>query len=262
MSLRFGSLFSGIGAFDYGLEQAGMTCAYQIEVDPWCRRVLTKHWPLVPKWSDIREVRAADLPPVGLLAGGFPCVDISDAGKRAGIDGERSGLWREFHRLVREIRPRYVLVENVGALLYRGLDRVLGDLAACGYDAEWQGVSAAACGAPHIRERVFVVAYPGRPGDGQTGRPTEVERAAGAVERAGMEPLLDHALFSRAARPDPPRLRWRAPARSEWSPEPGIRRVVDGSPYRMDRLRGLGNAVVPQVARFIGGLILEAEGRP
>src|SRR5688572_14262480 len=128
--MRFGSLFAGIGGIDLGLERAGMKCAWQVELDPFCRRVLAKHWPDVARYEDVREVGAHNLEPVDLIAGGFPCQDISNAGKRAGIDGERSGLWSEYARIVRELRPRYVLVENVTALLGRGIGRVLGDLAA------------------------------------------------------------------------------------------------------------------------------------
>jgi site-specific DNA-cytosine methylase len=125
-AFTFGSLFAGIGGMDLGLERAGLTCRWQVEIDPYCRKVLAKHWPDVPKLEDVRDAGAHNLQPVGLIAGGFPCQDISNAGKRAGIDGERSGLWSEYARIIRELRPRYVLVENVSALLARGFERVLG----------------------------------------------------------------------------------------------------------------------------------------
>src|SRR6476661_6834913 len=128
--LTFGSLFAGIGGIDLGLERAGMRCAWQVEIDDYATRVLAKHWPDVTRFRDVRSVGAHNLTPVDLLAGGFPCQDISDAGKRAGIEGARSGLWSEFARLIGELRPRYVLVENVTALLRRGMGTVLGDLAA------------------------------------------------------------------------------------------------------------------------------------
>ena len=130
MTLTFGSLFAGIGGMDLGLERAGMQCKWQVEINPYAQKVLAKHWPHVDRFEDVRAVGARELAPVDLIAGGFPCQDISHAGLRAGIDGERSGLWSEFARLVRELRPRYVLVENVAALLVRGVERVLGDLAA------------------------------------------------------------------------------------------------------------------------------------
>jgi len=132
---------------------------WQVEIDPYCQEVLAKHWPEVKRYGDIKECGAANLDPVDLICGGFPCQDISYAGKGAGIEGKRSGLWKEFYRIICELRPRFVLVENVPALLGRGLDVVLGDLASCGYDAEWESLPAAAFGAPHRRDRIFVVAY-------------------------------------------------------------------------------------------------------
>ena len=156
--MKFGSLFAGIGGIDLGLERAGMTCRWQIEIDEYARQVLAKHWPDVPRYSDITEVDGRVLEPVDLIAAGFPCQDISYAGKGAGLDGERSGLFWETIRMVRQCQPRYVLLENVAALLTRGLDRVLGTLAEIGYDAEWHCIPAAAVGAPHIRDRVFIIA--------------------------------------------------------------------------------------------------------
>lgn len=141
-----------------------MRCVWQVEIDDHARRVLARHWPHVRRWDDVRTFP----PPDGdwgcdLIAGGFPCQDISNAGRRAGINGKRSGLWSEFARIIRVLRPQYVLVENVPALLVRGMDTVLGDLAACGYDAQWDVLSAAAVGAPHLRERLFLVAYHASP---------------------------------------------------------------------------------------------------
>src|SRR5580765_2230070 len=165
MMLSVLSLFSGIGAFDLGLERTnGFRTAAFCEIDPFCRRVLAKHWPGVPQYDDVRTLTAERLAADGIvpdvICGGFPCTDISVAGKGAGIEGEQSGLWSEFARLIGEIRPRYVLVENVSALLGRGMGRVLGDLSALRYDAEWDVISAADMGAPHRRERVWMVAYP------------------------------------------------------------------------------------------------------
>src|SRR5690606_14094616 len=157
--LTIGSLFSGIGGLELGLERAGMRTVWQVEMDDYATKILERHWPDAIRFRDVREVGAHNLPPVDLICGGFPCQDISYAGKGAGIKGERSGLWTEFARIVRELRPTYVLVENVAALLARGLDVVLGDLAACGYDAEWDCIPAAAVGAYHLRDRIFIVAY-------------------------------------------------------------------------------------------------------
>ena len=159
--LTFGSLFSGVGGLDLGFERAGMQCRWQVEIDPYAQKVLAKHWPDVGRWDDVRTFPPAPAEDwrVDGLIGGFPCQDVSNAGRRAGIGGERSGLWREFARIIRILRPRFVVLENVSALLARGIGAVLGDLAACGLDAEWQVLPAAAFGAPHVRERLFVVAY-------------------------------------------------------------------------------------------------------
>jgi DNA (cytosine-5)-methyltransferase 1 len=156
-------LFSGIGGFSLGLERAGFRTVAFCEIDPFCRSVLAKHWPGVPIYDDVRELDAARLRADGIdridaICGGFPCQDISTAGKGAGLDGERSGLWREYARLIGDLRPGHAIVENVGALRGRGLAAVLADLAALGYDAEWHAIPAAAVGAPHLRDRVWIVA--------------------------------------------------------------------------------------------------------
>jgi DNA (cytosine-5)-methyltransferase 1 len=224
--MTFGSLFSGIGGMDLGLERAGMECRWQVEIDPYCSRVLEKHWPYVKRYGDIRTVTALER--VDLVAGGFPCQDVSWAGRRAGIDGARSGLWGEFQRLVSEIRPPLVLVENVPGLLHRGIGRVLGSLAEIGYDAEWDCIPACAFGAPHTRERLFILAYPAGQRQGQLRRQRRQIQSA----------------------PEP-NLCWA-------ETEPGIKRVADGVPNRVERLTAIGNAVVPQVAEWIGRRIIEA----
>lgn len=161
--LRIGSLFSGIGGLELGvmaaLQRLGAPAevAWQCEKDRYARAVLRKHWSDTPCFEDVHDVDA-DAPPVDLICGGFPCQDLSIAGKRAGLDGTRSGLWSEFARVIRVLRPRLVLVENVPELLAH-LGRVLGPLAACGYDAQWDVFSAAEVGAPHLRERLFILAY-------------------------------------------------------------------------------------------------------
>lgn len=162
--MRVLSLFSGIGGFDIGLERAGMQTVAFCEFDPYCQAVLKRHWPGVPIYDDVRTLSADTLRrdgvwPIDVIAGGFPCQDLSYAGKRAGIEGERSGLWSEFARLIGEVRPRFALMENVPGLLSAGHGRVLGDLAALGYDATWDCVPASAVGAPHRRDRVWIVAY-------------------------------------------------------------------------------------------------------
>jgi DNA (cytosine-5)-methyltransferase 1 len=277
-NLTFGSLFAGIGGFDLGLERAGMTCKWQVEIDDYATNILEKHWPEVPRYRDIRDI--TELPSADLICGGFPCTDISYAGKGAGITGSQSSLWFEMLRIIRLVRPRYVLVENVPALLGRGMGVVLGDLSESGYDAEWDCIPAAALGAPHRRDRVFIigeqVAHTFEPGlEGHTGdvqdrnKPRRIytqpdgpvgtgrlfnsygsgrrdaeERNAGRGVEGERE--RNHKTIGRPG--------W-------WDAEPDVGRVADGVPRRVDRLKGLGNAVVPQVAEWIGRRILEGETR-
>jgi DNA (cytosine-5)-methyltransferase 1 len=251
MSLTFLDLFAGIGGISLGLERAGLRCVGQVEIDPFCRAVLAKHWPDVPRWEDVRTFTKGCLHErPDLICGGFPCQDISNAGRRVGIDGEHSGLWTEFHRIVCELRPRFVFVENVAALTVRGLDRVCGDLAASGYDAEWDCIPAAAVGAPHIRDRIWIVAYP------SLGRFSGVR---GARRFAGQPDGMDsHVPDAEREGLERPRLRWATPDRIEWLPEPDVCRVAHGIPDQVDRLRVLGNACVPQVVEHVGRLIIAA----
>lgn len=153
-----GDVFSGIGGFSLGLERAGFEIAWHSEIDPHACAVLRKHWPHIPNLGDICAIDVRSIRRVDMLAGGFPCQDISVAGAGRGIEGSRSGLWREFVRMLGDLRCRYALVENVGAITSRGLTTVLADLAALGYVAEWHVVPAAAIDAPHLRERCFIVA--------------------------------------------------------------------------------------------------------
>lgn len=242
-ALRVLDLFSGIGGFSLGLERTGgfRTVAF-CEIDPFCRRVLAKHWPDVPIHGDVRTLTSGHLKwvhrvsKIDVICGGFPCQDISFSGEGKGIEGPKSGLWREFARLIGEIRPSYVIVENVAALLRRGMDAVLGSLAALGYDAEWRCLTASQFGLPQARDRVWIVAYPGSSG------------LAPGGER--------HATRAEAIRwPDDDRLgeaqdRTQACAARAW-------RMDDGIPGWMDRSRGLGNAVVPQIPEAIGRAILD-----
>lgn len=167
--MTFGSVFAGIGGFDLGLERAGMCCQWQIEIDAYAVRVLAKHWPGVKRYGDVRTVfgydaessRFFNVPAaVDLVCGGFPCQDVSTAGGGIGIIGTRSGLWSELARLVADLRPQFVLVENVPSLRGRGLALVLQDLWALGYDAEWHCIPASAFGANHERDRIWIIGYP------------------------------------------------------------------------------------------------------
>ncbi len=288
--MRVGSLFSGIGGLDLGLERAGMEIAWQVESDPFCRKVLQKHWPAVPRFGDIHDVRGNELDPVDLICGGFPCQPVSCAGKRKGAADER-WLWPEFYRIICHLEPSWVLVENVPGLLSADGGRlfagILRDLAECGYDAEWQVLSAAAFGAPHLRRRLFLVAYthgqyirklPG--GCGRQSGEEEAKPGDDGEERA----LADSQDLGRE-RALPPRQRWtgpenrsalshalqhgleeprvfkqeKHPAKEDWwEARSGVRRVSDGVPGRVDRIRALGNAVIPQASEFIGRCIMEA----
>ncbi len=280
--LTFGSVFAGIGGLDLGLERAGMRCRWQIEIDPYCRRVLAKHWPAVPRHPDVRLcdryfpmgdrepfqiAKPFPLAAVDLICGGFPCQDVSAAGRREGIHGDRSGLFFELMRLVRALRPRLVLLENVAALLAagRGMGDVLGALAESGYDAEWDCLPAFAVGAPHRRDRVFLVAHaderrrsgpsvPLRPGGSLPVRACEMADADGARLGSGA-PAPGGALVRAGGLLQLERFRGSV-GRRQWASEPTVGRMADGVPARVDRLRALGNAVVPQVAEWIGRRIL------
>ncbi len=260
-----GSLFSGIGGLELGLEWAGVgRTAWQVEQDEWCRRVLARHWPDANRSViDVRLAGKETLPRVDVLCGGFPCQDISQAGKGAGLSGERSGLWREMLRVIRELGPRIVVLENVSAITIRGLDTVLGSLAEAGYDAEWSCLRALDVGAPHRRERWFCVAHPN--GDGlakqwwQRPERCDAVRCNGAREGfrdanaalgpTALEPRLGRDPYGLSARVDG--YRWPAPrGMAQHAHEPP--RVVEHYRGRRERLKALGNAVVPQCAYHIG----------
>jgi DNA (cytosine-5)-methyltransferase 1 len=231
MSLTVGSLFSGIGGLDLGLERAGMTVVWQSEIDPYACCVLAKHWPHVPNLGDIAAIDWSTVERPDVIVGGFPCQPVSRAGRRQ-AQADHRWLWPEVARCVRRLRPRFALLENTPGLLdnHGGMGDVLADLAALRYDAEWDSIPAAVIGAPHRRERVFIVAYPA--GEGLEGRPRVLEAP-------------------RQALAEPPRSAWLPAGR----PRP---RDDDGLPLEVDRRRALGNAVVPQVAEWIGRRIMEA----
>jgi DNA (cytosine-5)-methyltransferase 1 len=248
--ITFGSLFAGIGGIDLGFERSGMACKWQVEIDPYAQRVLAKHWPDVRRHDDVRTWPQPDTERVDVIAGGFPCQDISYAGKGAGLAGERSGLFYEVARIVREMGPRVVVLENVAALLTRGMGDVLGTLASLGYDAEWHCIPAAAVGAPHRRDRVFVVSY----SQGKRLGERRAWRASGLSSRK-----KDSSKLADAASHKGRKLHGNSQGHGRnWIAEPAVGRVADGIPNRVDRLRGLGNAVVPQVAEFVGRMVVEA----
>ena len=280
--LRVLDLFSGIGGFSLGLERTGgfETVAF-CEIEAFPRRVLAKHWPGVPQYSDVRTLTAdvlrRDGIAVDVITGGFPCQDLSVAGKQRGMgEGTRSGLWSEIVRLVGELRPQYVIVENVAALLAgpserRGgwFGRVLGDLAECGYDAEWENIPASALGAPHRRERVWLLA---RNANQNHVGPLGSLSAQCQADASRVSQVLAHADSNDAQGQQPgstdtqgwsgqitgssgPRA---ASGGGFWVTEPDLGRVAHGVPDRAHRLAALGNAVVPQIPELIGRAIMQA----
>lgn len=251
MSVTFGSLFAGIGGFDLGFERAGMVCKWQVEINEFSLKVLSRHWPRVNKYGDIKKLTGRELGHVRVICGGFPCQPVSYAGNRLAQDDER-WLWPEFFRIVCGIRPEFVVVENVPGLLSAGIDEVLGDLASGGYDAEWQSLSAQSFGAPHIRERVYLVAYPNGKRwtffEKPNRKSDERQKTIGGYAKA--KRCEDRQLFDLAPR------HCIAPV---WIPQPGVKRVLDGIPAELDELRctSLGNAVMPDIAEWIGKRIME-----
>lgn len=232
-------LFAGIGGMTLGLERAGFRCVGQVEIDPWCRRVLAKHWPEVPRHDDVRTAiewwDSEPRPRVDCVAGGYPCPGESLAGRRLGTDDPR-WLWPEMARVIAHIRPRLVIGENVIGHRTKGLRFVLRDLERLGYTATPGVVRACEMGAPHARARVFTLAYASGEGRDQGWSERRVE---------GTQPTGE----SRWPRLEPVGRAW-------WAVEPGMGRVAYGVPGRVDRVRGLGNAVVPAVAEHIGRIAL------
>jgi DNA (cytosine-5)-methyltransferase 1 len=276
MTLRVLDLFSGIGGFSLGLERAGMQTVAFCEIDPFCRKVLAKRWPNVPQHDDIttREFIKGE---ADVICGGFPCQDISLAGKRAGT---RSGLYRELIRAIRVVRPKFAVLENVAALLSNGMGNVLGDLAEIGADAEWHCIPASAVGAPHRRDRVWIIAdtrgeqykgdrtpFSGALAKELSGTATDAAFMFGA-EVIGNESDGASYCGQEMATPEGWRLEefkpygrgtWGSCGESWWSTEPDVGRMAYGIPSRVDRLRTLGNTVVSQIPELIGRAILQAE---
>ena len=278
--MKVGSLFSGIGGLDLGLERACMDVIWQSEIDPYACKVLDKHWPTVPNLGNIKEIDWSQVERPDVICGGYPCQPFSTAGKRQG-EGDARHLWPWVRECIAELRPRYAVLENVRGHLSLGFGTVLGDLAAIGYDTEWQVISAASIGAPHRRDRVFIVAYPNnsrirtsRNGinyngskeikkqqhiaqHGASGCSTELAYTNG--EQLGQRRFEEHT--------QPKGVVGRHNQRGEaddvigqwWAIEPNVGRVAHGIPNRVDRLRCLGNAVVPQVAEYVGRLIMAAQ---
>jgi len=258
-------LFSGIGGITLALQEWVVPTAY-CEIDPYCRGVLLSRMsegklPVAPIWDDVSTLKGTDIPvKPEIIYGGFPCQDISTAGCKSGLAGERSGLFYEIARLVDEIRPEFVFLENVAAIVSRGIDAVLGEFSKLRYNCRWGIVSARSLGAPHKRERWFLLAHSNseRCYDWSDNRETrqvfaDEEKNPEEIHEGGFEyvcelgqmgeilPGMGRALMARR--------KGTVSENNQWGTEPRICRVVDGLPDRVDRVKALGNAVVPWQAR-------------
>ena len=267
-------LFSGIGGFALAARWAGFETIGFCEIDKYAQKVLKKNFPGVPIYEDVTKLSGSKFKDIFLITGGFPCQDISIAGKGAGIEGERSGLWSELFRIIGEVRPKYALIENVPALTFRGGTRVIADLTEIGYDTEWQIVGANQVGALHRRDRIWIVAYSECNTEGTThrsdsgigGRGWEEQNICernqvGCNTGNGSEDVPNskgkRVEGCRSGREQDshthgqeglPLCEGERPQPTVWNPEPDVGRVAHGIPHRVDRLKGLGNAIVPQVA--------------
>ena len=300
---KLGSLFSGIGGLELGLERAfggSLETVWQVEKEPFCRQVLEQHWAHAKRYDDVRTVGAQNLEPVDILCGGFPCQSISVAGKQEGLaNEEKSGLWWQFHRIISELRPNVVVLENVSNVLRLGGTDVVGSLAQIGYDCEWTIISARQFGAPHLRKRWFGVAYPKTIGfylDNERSFSTDTNDKS----RLQTDPIIvskreernTWEVFSSSNRGHDGKESTantngqRIQEQPIWSESVGTSRQSkcgssqdgrtqqnywqgfptqspvcrrdDGVPNRVDRLRALGNAVVPQCAEWIGQQIINS----
>jgi len=283
-------LFSGIGGFALAAQWCWgdeLDLVGFCEIERYAQRVLQKHFPGVTIYNDITKLDGKDFKDIDLITGGFPCQDISLAGKGAGIDGERSGLWTEMHRIISEVRPRYALIENVPMLIHRGIERVLCDLTEIGYDCEWQIIGADEVGAWHRRKRIWICAYISNTNSSghvhrqikeqpaETGVDAFRESESGGTyernvsdtdsgrlkEQRKSEPVQAHKAGEEAyfelecgSSGKERRIKTR-----RWNAEPDVGRVVNGVSNRVDRLKGLGNAIVPQVAYEIMKRIKQQE---
>ena len=284
--MRMLDLFSGIGGFALAAKwvwEDELDIVGFCEIDKYAQKVLKKNFPGVPIYEDITKLNGKDFKNIDLLTGGFPCQDISIAGKGAGLEGARSGLWTEMHRIISEVRPRFALIENVPMLTIRGGTRVIADLAEIGYDCEWQIIGADDVGAWHRRKRIWIVAYlpdtdkqrlerhRGECELGESGEEVKVSRESNATNsnssrsnqkserrKDGLPDTKSKFItrFNNQNISNKEQRKFRGGSGRKrkpdfWSVEPNVGRVAHGIPNRVDRLKGLGNAIVPQVAALI-----------
>ena len=261
--VRIGSAFSGIGGFELGLERAipNSKTVWQIEQNAFCQKILRKHWPDAKIYDDVREVGAHNLEPVDIFCAGFPCQDISVAGKGEGLNGKKSGLWWECFRIISELRFPIIVLENVSAISFRGGREVVGSLASIGYDTEWQVISARMFGAPHIRKRWFAVSYAS---DNNSKSQPDRSHHAKTLEGGVANTISERTQIQTEGKQSSISLSGSNGTKNSYNywrenvPESPVCRVDDGVPNRMDRLRALGNAIVPQCSEYIGRCIVES----
>ena len=272
-------LFSGIGGFSLGLERAGMSTVAMCEKDPYCRKILAKHWPDLTIHEDIRNLDGKRYRnSIDLVCGGFPCQPFSVAGKRKGTNDDRH-LWPEMLRVIKESRPRWVIGENVFGFINMALDDVQADLEREHYEVRKFVLPAVAVDAKHRRDRIILIAYSNSPavwdrterqaqgrdnlqagrktitpndGTAQSLADTQSERVQGLRSGREQEPHAHE-------RQELPMCESQRPRPAYWEAEPCVGRVADGVPNRVDRIRGLGNAVVPQLIQAIGELVIKAD---
>ena len=260
MTVKIGSCFAGIGGWELGLERAipNSRTIWQVEENAFCQGILKKHWPDATIYDDVRTVGAHNLQPIDLLCAGFPCQDLSLAGNQKGIhDGEKSNLYWELHRIISEIRPRIICLENVANIIRLGGPDVIGSLAAIGYNCEWIVIrSGSDFGAPHRRERWFCVAYSYSLDELRTER-------SGLLEAFNNVPPYTGSKSRTMGRSDTGSGYWR-----EFSAPSAVCGVDDGISAGMDsaqhnrirkqRLKALGNAIVPQASEWVGRQIVQS----
>ena len=265
--MRLLDLFSGIGGFSLAAEWVWgdeLEIVGFCEIEKYAQKILSKNFPSVPIYEDITKLDGKDFKNVDLITGGFPCQDLSSTGKGAGIEGSRSSLWFEMWRIIGEVRPKYALIENVPMLTIRGGTRVIADLAEIGYDASWDVVSASDEGALHKRARIWIVAYPNCDGtkrneskNGAWRRSEQSSEDATDSTSIGLHTKEDQQIVEGEGSSELQPVESRSYRSDQWTVEPNVGRVAHGGPNRADRLKGLGNAIVPQVAYGIMKLIKE-----